>query len=107
MSNSTKNMRTAIGIIAFPKKVPEGILYIGNIVGKMTNNPNFPSPVPTLAAMIAAENDLHSAETAALSRTKGTASVRNAKLKLASGLTRQLLSCVQAAVRAPSDRVRS
>jgi hypothetical protein len=97
MSISNETMRTALGIIAFPEKVPDGIVFVGNVVGKMTNNPSFPSPVPTLAVISAAANDLHTAETAALSRTKGAASVRNAKLALLYGLLKQLLAYVQGA----------
>jgi hypothetical protein len=95
MSTSNEIIRAALGIIAFPEKVPDDIVFVGNVVGKMTNNPNFPSPVPTLAAISAAANDLHTAETAALSRTKGAASVRNAKLTLLYGLLKQLLAYVQ------------
>jgi hypothetical protein len=95
MSISNKTIRKATAILGIPKKVADFIIYVNNIVQKMTNNGNFPSPLPALAVILAALNDLHAAETAALSRGKGAAAVRNAKLALLISLIQQLRAYVQ------------
>ena len=95
MTSSLNIIRLAIAILAFPSKAPEAIVFTNNVIQKVTGNPNFTQPVPTLAVILAALNDLHAAQTAAVSRGKGAASIRNAKLKLLKGLLVQLRAYVQ------------
>ena len=90
-----KSIHRATVSLNVPKKIADVILYTNNVVQKITNNPNFPTPNPTVAALTAALNELHAAETAALSRTKGTATVRNDKLAVVVSLLQQLGGQVQ------------
>ena len=95
MSSSNVSMHRATIALNVPGKVPELILYGANIVQKLTGNPHFPTPTPTVAALAAAVSDLHDAETAALSRSKGAATVRNDKRTVLVGLLQQYRGYVQ------------
>jgi hypothetical protein len=95
MPTINKSIHRATISLDVPRKNADVILYATNIVQKMTNNPTFPNPTPTVAALNAALSDLHTAETAALSRTKGTATVRNDKLTVLVSLLQQLRGYVQ------------
>jgi hypothetical protein len=95
MSITSRSIHRAIISLAVPGKVPDVILYTNNIVQKMTSNSNFPTPTPTVAALNSAVNDLHTAETAALSRAKGATTVRNDKLTVLVSLLAQLRGYVQ------------
>jgi hypothetical protein len=61
----------------------------------MANNPSFPSPIPSLAALTAAIDDLQIAEAAALSRIKGAVAVRDDKKAALVRLLKQLKGYVQ------------
>jgi len=78
-----------------PAKSTDVIIYANNIAQKVTNNPNFLTPNPSLAAIIAAVNDLHAAETATVSRALGAATVRNDKRTVVVSLLQQLRGYVQ------------
>lgn len=95
MPNTNKSIHRAIISLAIPAKIADVILYATNIVQKITNNPSFPTPTPTIAALTAAVSDLHTAETAALSRSKGAATVRNDKLATLVSLLQQLRGYAQ------------
>jgi len=95
MSVASKSIHRATISLGIPRKNADVILYADNIVQKMTNNAAFPTPTPTLAALTAAINDLHSAETVALSRAKGSATVRNDKRTVLVSLLQQLDGYVQ------------
>jgi hypothetical protein len=95
MSAASKSIHRATISLGIPKKNADVILYASNIVQKMTGNPAFSTPTPTLAALTAATNDLHSAETAALSRAKGSATVRDDKRTVLVSLLQQLDGYVQ------------
>jgi len=95
MSAASKSIHRATITLGIPNKNADVILYANNIVQKMTNNPSFPTPTPTLAALTAAIDDLHSAETAALSRAKGSATVRDDKRTVLVSLLQQLDGYVQ------------
>jgi hypothetical protein len=95
MTIPNKSIHRATITLGIPNKIADFILYSGNIVQKMTNNPSFPAPTPTVAALAAAVNDLHLAETAALSRAKGLATVRNDKRAVLISLLQQLDGYVQ------------
>jgi hypothetical protein len=96
MANTNKSIHRATISLDVPTKIADVLLYANNIVQKLTNNPSFPTPIPTVAALTAAINDLHAAETAALSRTTGAATVRNDKLTVLVSLLQQLRGTVQA-----------
>jgi hypothetical protein len=61
----------------------------------MTNNPSFPNPAPTLAAVTAAIDELRAAEAGALARTKGAAAARNEKRKALVALLEQVRAYIQ------------
>ena len=63
MNNSTKSVRRPTIALALPKSVPALISYAQSIVKRMTDNPSFPNPSPTLAAVTAAIDELQIAET--------------------------------------------
>jgi hypothetical protein len=69
----------------------------------MTGNPAFPSPVPALATITTALNELQVAQAAALTRAKGTASVRNEKRTTLVQLLMHLKSYIQTRVDANPD----
>ena len=58
---------------------------------KMTNNPAFPNPTPTLAALNAGIAELHSAQLAAASRAKGATTLRDEKRTVVVGLLQPTL----------------
>jgi hypothetical protein len=79
MNSTTKSIRRPTITLALPRREPALLSYAQGIVTRMTGNPSFPAPVPTLAALTAAIGDLQTAETAALARTKGAVAARNEK----------------------------
>src|SRR5580700_4502695 len=95
MTTTIKSIHRATITLAIPGKIADLILYATNIVQKLTNNPSFPTPTPTVAVLAAAVNDLHNAETTALSRAKGSATVRNDKRTALVALLQQLDGYVQ------------
>ena len=96
MPNTSNSIKRATISLNLPKRIPDLILYANNVVQKLTSNPAFPTPTPTLAALTAAVADLHSAETAALSRAKGAVTVRDNKRTALIALLQQLRGYVQA-----------
>jgi hypothetical protein len=95
MATTNKSIHRATIALDIPNRIADLILYGNNIVQKLTSNPYFPTPTPTVAALTAAVNDLHTAETTALSRAKGTATVRNDKRTVLVSLLQQLDGYVQ------------
>jgi hypothetical protein len=95
MTTTSKSVPRAIATLKLPKVVPALITYAQGIVTAMTNNPSFPAPSPTLAAVQAAITALQAAETAALARTKGAVAVRNAKRAALVALLEQIRAYVQ------------
>ena len=93
---TTNTLRRAIVSLNIPRKVADLLVYANNIAQKLNGNPNFPSPLPTIVAILAAITDLHTSETAVLSRTKGAATVRNDKRAVLVALLQQLRGYVQA-----------
>ena len=92
---TSKTPHRALAILKVPRSAPVLITYAQSIVTKMTGNPSFPTPAPALSDVSAAISDLNIAETAALSRAKGTISVRNEKRCVLVKLLQQLLAYVQ------------
>ena len=68
-----------MAVLAPPKRISALITLATGVVRGMTGNPTFSSPSPALATVSAAIDDLQTAETAALTRTKGAAAARDAK----------------------------
>jgi hypothetical protein len=101
MATTTKSPHRTTVTLSLPKRVPALIVYAKGIVQRMTANPSFPNPTPTLGALDAAIGELQAAETAALSRTKGAVAVRNEKRTTLVALLQQLRTYVQA--RADAD----
>lgn len=90
-----------LATLKMPKAVPAIVAHAEAIVGAMTDNPHFPSPVPALWLIKKALEDLQSAEAAVLTRAKGTAAIRNEKRTMVGSLLQQLRGYVQ--VTADSD----
>jgi hypothetical protein len=74
-----------------------------NIVKRMTANPAFPNPTPSLAAITQAVDDLQAAEAAALSRLKGAVATRNDKRTALVLLLKQLRGHIQTVADASTD----
>jgi len=94
--NPTNKTPRYIVSLKLPKVVGQLIPYAAGIVTGMTNNPAFPQPVVPLPTVTGAISALHSAETAALTRAKGTAATRNEKRAALVSLLEQLRAYVQA-----------
>jgi hypothetical protein len=97
MTTNNKSLHRSIASLKLPSKVPALITYAQGIVKGMTGNASFPTPVPTLAEITSAINDLQTAETAALARTKGAVATRNEKRTALVRLLEQLKGNVQTA----------
>jgi hypothetical protein len=95
MTTTSKPAHRVLVTLALPLEVAALISHVLNVVQKMTGNPDFPAPVPTLAAITAAVTDLQTAHAAALSRTTGAVAARNAKHAILVGLLQQLRTYVQ------------
>jgi hypothetical protein len=96
MTTTIKTTHRSLVTLSLPKSVPALILYAQGIVRRMTGNPNFPAPAPTLSAINAGIADLQAAEAAVLARTKGAAAARNEKRKALIVLLQQLRANIQA-----------
>jgi len=94
-TTTTKSTHRATVSLNLPKSVPALIVYAEGIVKRMTGNPSFPAPTPSLATLTASIDDLKAAEMAAVARTKGAATARNDKRKALVGVLQQLRSYVQ------------
>jgi hypothetical protein len=96
VTTATKSIHRSTTTLMLPKSVPALIVYALGIVKRMTANPSFPDPTPTLAVVTAAIDALRTAETAALARTKGAAAARNEKRVELVALLQQLRAHIQA-----------
>ena len=103
MSVPTKIVHRPLVSLALPRRVSDLISYAARIVTEMTNNPSFPSPTPTLAAIIAALAVLQTAQSTALARTAGAATTRNEKRAALVVLLRQLGAYIQVAADATPE----
>lgn len=93
----TQNKSTKRSFVSLhlPEPVPALITYAQSVVTAMSNNPHFTAILPSLADVSAAIAALQSAETAALSRLKGTIVVRNDKKAALVTLLGELRNYVQ------------
>ena len=92
MTTATHHLLVALNL---PTHVPDIIKQGRAIVVAMTANTSFPSSNPALAAVTTALDELDTAETAALTKAKGTAEARDAALAKVKRLLRQLEAYVQ------------
>jgi len=92
MTASLKRIRVALHK---PANASEYVIKARFIVGRMTNNPWFPQPVPPLAKVLAAAQELDDAHTKAQSGAKGLADARNAKRRALDNLLDQLRAYVE------------
>jgi hypothetical protein len=96
MSATTNVIRRAIAQLKLPEyEVPLLTSYVSFIVQRMTGNPFFPAPVPSLATVSAALGDLNVAQTATLTRAVGTVAARDQKRQVLVMLLQQLKAYVQ------------
>jgi hypothetical protein len=101
MSTSSHHTLAALNLSTH---VPDVIKQGRAMVAAITGNTSFPTPAPALAAVTTALDNLDTAETAALTRAKGTAEVRDAALAKVKTLLRQLASYVQTIADASGDQ---
>ncbi|HEX8794785.1 MAG TPA: hypothetical protein VF765_27755 [Polyangiaceae bacterium] len=94
MAPNKSTQRTFVAL-KLPRRVPAIIPYVQSVVTAMTHNASFPAPDPSLAEIGAANAALQAAETAVLSRLRGTVVVRNDKLTALITLMGQLGGYVQ------------
>ena len=104
MTTTTKaNTRHSFVTLKLPLSVSALITYARGIVTRMTANPSFPNPTPSLAVLTVAIDDLQVAEAAALARTKGAVATRNDKRTALVLLLRQLRGHVQTVADASAE----
>jgi len=98
-------MARSMVVLKLSTRVKNVITFAQNVASALTGNPHFPSPTPTLASFQADVAALNTAETAVLSRTKGAAVARDAKLAVVKNDLENLKAYVQtvAAAAAPAD----
>ena len=104
---ATNKVHRSIASLKLPTQASALVVYAQGIVKGMTGNPAFASPVPPLAMVNAAIDDLHAAETAALTRAKGTATVRNEKRTVLVQLLLHLKGYIQSQADANPDNAAS
>jgi hypothetical protein len=92
-----KTSHRSLIALNLPRAASTLAAFSNHVVTCMTGNSLFPSPLPTLAVVTQAINDLLSANTASLTHAKGTATTRNEKVTALVVLLQQLRAYVQAA----------
>ena len=95
MSTNTTVTRRAIVVLNMPKRIPDLIVYFGQIATAMTGNASFPSPTVPIATFETNISALNTAEQSVLTRVKGASATRNVKLATARGDAEQLKAYVQ------------
>jgi hypothetical protein len=103
MSTNPQSISRPVASLSLPTTVLALIAYAQGIVKALTGNASLPNPIPTVAALTAAIDDLAAAQTAALTRIKGAVTTRNERRAALLGLLRQLRGNVQAAADANPD----
>jgi hypothetical protein len=108
MTTTTKQAHKPTVILKLPIPIAMLIAYGRSVVTKMTGNPYFPSPTPTLAQVTTSIDGLVTAETAAIGRAKGAVTTRNEKKAALVTELKQLKSYVQSvADAAPAENAAS
>jgi hypothetical protein len=96
MGRSTKSAYRTLAVLKLPRnRVPQLITYATRIADCMTDNPWFPAPVPSLAAVRAAIADLSKAEVTKQLGGAGTATTCNDRRQDLTLLLQQLQGYVQ------------
>jgi hypothetical protein len=105
MSNTNKTTTTSrsIAVLKLPTKVLALINLAQAIAKALTNNPHFPDPTPTLAAIVAAIAALVTSQNACLTRVKGAVVQRNAAKKALVQLLELLRANIQSTADADPD----
>jgi hypothetical protein len=103
----TVSMHRRLVATRLPKSAPALILKTHGILEAMGDNPWFPSPTPSLAAVASALAVLEEAQVAKLSRTRGTRQVRDEKRTALRKLLRQLATYVQSVADANPEHAAS
>jgi hypothetical protein len=101
--NTLKSVNRSLVTLSLPRSIPALITYTQAVLVAMTNNANFPTPLPALSAVSAALTALQSAESQAISRIKGAVVVRNDKKAALVTLLQQLRSYIQTTADANSE----
>lgn len=91
----TVSMHKTLAALRLPIQVPALLSVAEAIVEAMSISPSFPAPMPPLALVRSAIEDLHDAQVATLARTRGTVAVRDRKLAVLVGLLVRLKGYVQ------------
>ncbi len=89
--------------LKLPRSIEPLITHVQRIVTCVTDNPYFPAPVPAPWVIGKAIADLKTAQTATLTRTKGTIEVRDEKRWALVSLLQQLRGYVQVVADADPD----
>jgi hypothetical protein len=93
---NVKTSHRSLAALKLPKQPVALVAYATGVVKAMTGNPQFPAPVPPLATVTQAINELQTAETAAQSRIKGAVTTRNEKHTALVAILQQLRAHIQA-----------
>jgi hypothetical protein len=101
---ATTKPRHISAVLKLPKRVKDVGAYAQSILDAMTGNSSFPTPTPPIATVQADLNAFNASEAAALTRAKGAADTRNAKLLVLHEDLRHLVDYVQGVANAsPAD----
>jgi hypothetical protein len=92
MTISQHRIQVALNL---PDSVPALVIAARVIIEAMTGNPVFPAPVPALAKVASAVEALNEAQVAVLTRARGTAALRDSRLRVLVSLLRRLGAYVQ------------
>ena len=103
MTTPTNPTHRSIASLKLPNNVLALIRYGQGIVTGMTGNPAFPNPSPPLAEVAATIAALNTAETATLTRVKGSVATRNTARATLRTQLQKLKSCVQDAADADPE----
>ena len=104
MTSTPKSPHRSIASLKLAVKVPALIAQAQNIVEAMMNNASFPSPTPSLDTVTKAVQDLQTAESATLSRTKSAVAVRNERRLVLVRMLQQLKNYIQGAKPTPTSK---
>jgi hypothetical protein len=108
MGTSAKQPSRIIVVLKLPRyEVPLLLTQARGIVERMRGNSRFPSPLPSLAAVQAAIDDLSEAETKTLTRARDSVSARDAKRMVLVSRLQQLAAYVQAIATANPEHAAS
>ncbi len=103
MTTTTKTTARSFVALNLPVSVSALITYARAMVTRMSGNSSFPNPTPQLAMVTQAIDELQTAETAALARTKGAATTRDDKRAALVLLLHDLRSYIQVTANASPD----